>query len=779
MTSIDQALPSRSAPSKNNIYFGFIPQSVIARFQSSDYQQRVDASSELLELIQNSDFADVDVHSLLMFIEPYANDQNYLIAQNVEQVISSVINQTVLHSLTCAPYLHQIVHIVLLMFEDRRRTVCQLGQDILVDLLSANDHYAVISEVVRSSSAPHPKVSVEVFRCYTNLITQSLLEPSTLLQFPFYFDAMLLSPLKNVKQSVLWCIDYIKNHHVSEYNTLISLLSRETAAVVGKGVVNPTTAVPKNRQDTIVVNRVLNTAGIVEAAKAKASFDFSRSMPLSRNQYQRPSLPSGKGARQINFLASMSRPVSSKSVTTFLDDDQPPNFVSMEEETQNKDLYSIPNPSTVEVTQQSNIVQSLPPLKEASENPDPSFSSALNSSNRRNVTEPVINNTTSTTSNVTPKKKAPPQPKKRLITFDASVFPAKSDETEAMSSAKKQRHISFAQTPGQISSTPSYLNQLQQVSTNIQGNLTQNGNSDSPGDTDNNSANDSDRPIKSSGFYNIGDDINFPSDNISETKLSNIAKKKKPQFSTSLKRPPPKKHPQSSLSSSLPKTGLQARLEVHPQPQKPPKIEKIIEKLKSDEWSDQNDSINELNNSLDQLIQGVNTNLREIVTSLLECSASLRSMLAKNALNCLQKMIKSKSIDFEPISDMCASSLLQLITAHKSKHFIYELSGDTFAALIESISVNKATDILKNEYQRKHDDARAKVAFCISSLVQRTNDFSPLLKPLVSLVQDRNPDVRKQAKSAVVYMKAKSPSFNQLLAATFANDDERMVLQAI
>ena len=77
MTSIDQALPSRSAPSKNNIYFGFIPQSVIARFQSSDYQQRVDASSELLELIQNSDFADVDVHSLLMFIEPYANDQNY------------------------------------------------------------------------------------------------------------------------------------------------------------------------------------------------------------------------------------------------------------------------------------------------------------------------------------------------------------------------------------------------------------------------------------------------------------------------------------------------------------------------------------------------------------------------------------------------------------------------------------------------------------------------------------------------------------------------------
>lgn len=779
MTSVDPPLPKRSGPpSKSTLHFGFIPQSVIARFQSSEYQQRVDASAELLELIQNSDFSDIDVHSLLMFIEPYSSDQNYLIAQNVAQVVSALINQTVLHGLTCAPYLHQMVHIVLFMFEDRRRTVCQLGQDIFVDLLSSNDHYSVISEVVRSSSTPHPKVSVEVFRCFTNLITQGILEPSQLLQFPFYFDAMLLSPHKNVKQSVLWCIDYIKNHYASDYNTLISLMSREVVAIIGKGTGTPTTAVAKSRQDSIVVNRVLNTAGKVEAAKAKASLNFTRTLPLSRNQYQRPSLPSGKGARQINFLASMSRPVSSKSATTFLDDDQPPNFVSIEEETGNQETYSIPDQSPQNDIQQledndNDNDKLLPPLKEASEVLDV-FSS---NTNKRFNTEPITNtgNIISTPS-INSKKKTVAQPKKRLITFDASVFPLKSDDSETIPSAKqKQRHITFAQN-----------NQQANVSSqnSQQGNLIQTLINDNFGDAENSntsSANDSDRPIKSSGFYNLGDDINFPSDNVMESKLANANKKKKPQFSISLKRPFPKKHPQSSssLASSLPKGGLQTRLEVHPQPQKPPKIEKLIEKLKSDEWSDQNDSIIEIMNNLDQLIQGINSNLREIVTSLLECSASLRSMLSKNALNCLQKMIKSKSIDFEPISDMCASSLLQLITVHKSKHFIYELSGETFAALIENISTSKATDILKNEHKRKHDDARLKIAFCMASLVQRSNDFAPLLKPLAFLVQDRNPDVRKYAKSAVSAIKQKSPNFDQLLNSTLVNDDERKILQAI
>ncbi|OHT08289.1 hypothetical protein TRFO_04894 [Tritrichomonas foetus] len=756
MTSIDQPIASRPPPSKNSLHFGFIPQSVVVRFQASDYQQRVDASSELLELIRNSDLVDVDIHSLLMFIEPFSCDQNYLIAQNVAQLLTALVNQIVIQGLTCAPFLHQLIHIVLLQFEDRRRTVCQLGQTILVDLLSTNDHYAVISELVRSSSTPSANVSVEIFRCFTNLITQEILDPNILLQFPFYFDTMLLSPLKNVRQAVLWCVDYLKNNHMSAYNTLASLMSREASAVLGKGPGNPTTAVAKSRVDSIVVNRVLNTAGQVEAAKAKAAMNFTRTMPLSRNQYQRPSLPSGKGARQINILASMSRPVSSKSNNTFADDDQPPNFISIDEEPHhNKNNFSktlnLPkNLANTILSEQIDDSNNFNYENEYNQNnsyykediPLPTLTESENSS-RPYVTE---------VAQAKSKKNSPP-PRKRLITFDASVFPAKDEDSENMPTKNRRsktemRHISFAQT----SPAPVPLPVT----------------SDDGGGS---GGLDSDRPIKASGFYNIGDNIDFSDVQMPSGQPSSV-KKKKPQFSMTVKRS------QHNKPSKPPSRPQKSALEINPKP-KTATISSIMSKLKSTEWNEQNDAITDLINSTDNLIQPICENLRDLISSLLDCSASLRSMLSKNALNCLLKMIKTKAIDFEPISDMCAASLLQLLSVHKSKHFIFDLSGECFVALIDNISVSKGVDILKNEHKRKHDDARVKVALCMSNIVPRLSDTSTLLKPLVVLVQDRNPDVRKYAKLAVAAIRQKSGNFDQLLAGNLVNDEDRLTLQGI
>lgn len=800
MTSVNPTHTIRSAPSTQSLHFGFIPQTVIARFQSTDYEQRVDASTELLELVRNSEIADIDIHSLLLFIEPNSCDQNYLIAQNVSQILSAIINQLALNNLTCAPHLHQIIHIILLMFEDRRRTVCQLGQDTLIDLLATNDHYAVISELVRSSSTPSSKVSVEIFRCFTNLLSKNILDPNTLLQFPFYFDVMILSPLKNVRQAVLWCVDYLKNNSLSSYNTLASLMSREAAALLGKGPGNPTTAVTKSRPDQIVVNRVLNTAGKVEAAKAKAAMNFTRTMPLSRNQYQRPSLPSGKGARQINILASMSRPVTSKSnPATFMDDDQPPNFVSIEEESGNSHMKL----DKLNGTGMSSTTQNFPPnslfddeitLPPLTESPIPEnvFPPSKHILNKRFITEPIPDNPPIHHPPPLPKKKPSQQntSRKRLITFDASVFPPqKNDEFDSSSapSAKSKpraksemKHISFAQTAPPHITLPPISSTAQQ--TPIQNNISDNNLSDQDDQVNSSaSGNESDRPIKSSGFYNLGDDIDF-TDIITESKISTVAKKKKPQFSMPIKRNPPKKHAQSSLGSSPSSSNAknqQSRLEVKPQHQKAPSIPKIIENLKSEEWNDQNDAITTLINSIDQNIQPICDNLREIVASLLECSASLRSMLASNALKCLMKLIKTKKIDFEPIADMCGSSLLQLLSTHKSKHFIFDLSGDDFIALIESISVQKAIDILKNEHKRKHDDARVKVAFCMIGIVQRTTDFTQIIKPLADLVQDRNPDVRKHAKTAVSDLRIRSTDFDQLINSNVLTDDDRVTIQGV
>ena len=830
-----------------SLHFGFIPQSVVVRFQSSDYEQRVAASTELLTLIENSDISKVDIQSLLLFVESYACDQNYLIAQNVSRLISCVINKITSSGLNCAPHIHQVVHIVLVMFEDRRRTVCQLGQTVLMDLLSTNDHYTVISEVVRSSSTPSAKVSVEVFRCFTNFITQGILQPNTLLQFPFYFDTMLLSPLKNVKQAVLWCVEYIKNNFPEEYTTLTSLMSREASAVIGNVVGNPNTAMPKSRIDQFVVNRVLNTAGKVDEAKAKAA--MTRTMPLAKNQYARPSLPSGKSARPIHLLASMSRPVSSKSLApnTFHSSDDNPNFVSLEDRLGQDKLAAMLQDrqgfdETLEAASYSNFeathqASSAPTramaftpystpkpvtkynfkLTSPTTFPDQSFSVANNeieydNANERNEhsdndttknysgantsinteveTKPkaqhltsgsklsykfnatsLTNNTSSLSINLDsspnsnkklftdqiPKpKKNPPLPIKKLITLDSNVLSKGDEPLESPSNAQRQkrakseaRHISFAQTtPNPI---PPTLNYQEEADPGIE----------------------NDRPIKASGFYNIGDDVDFSYVQASSPNTSMV--KKKPQFAMTTKRPP--KNINKSPTKAKP-----PQLEVNSKP-KVQTVVSLIEKLHSEEWNDQNNAVLELTSVAEQTsgkqIDQICENIRDIVTSLLECAASLRSMLAKNSLNCLMKFIKNDSIDLEPVSDMCAGSLLQLLSVHKSKHFIFDLSGECFSALIDNISIYKAVDILKNEHKRKHDDARAQVALCMSTLVTKLADPSPLLKPLVSLVQDRNPDARKYAKQALSTIRAKVDNFDRLLSANHLSNEEKLTLQGI
>ena len=693
------------------MFFGFLAPSTIAHFQSQDYQQRVDGSQEILDAVKSSPVDAMDVRGLLHLLQGYVTDQNYQTAQNVAQTVSAVINRVVSSGGKTKSLVHQVLKIALLQFDDKRRTVCQLGQTLFIDLLSTNDHFDVINEVVRMSSNPPPKVLSEIFRCFTSLMTQGVLDPSVLLQFPFYFDSALTSQQTSVRQSAVWCVDYIKQNLPDVYTQLVGLLSRDALGVIGKGGNNGS---PKFRVDGLFRNRTANTAGQVEAQKAPLVSLLGRTMSANRSDYQRPSLPSGKGAEQINhFIASMIRPVTSKTIVEERNDEKPmfsqtirPSFAPVDSD----DEPGFPDEQPVMTIRES---EGPPPrlldftrdtfAEEKTDSTEQSYEV------ESDECEPVTVQPKRFLSEEFRAKAAKARP--GLITIDASTLPTERVEKERPVQKPKERHVQFAQT----APLHSFVNVQEE---------------DASGD----------RPIHASGFYNIGDDVEF--DDFAPPPT--LPARKKPQFANTMKRM--KFKPVQASPEKPKKANRTTTLELLPA--KRVKLPQLIEKLKSSEWSDQNDAISDLTNP-ESFIEQLKPNLRDVVTSILECAGSLRSALAKNALTCLLNWIDIRDIDFEPIADMCASSLLTLVASQKSKHFISELSGKCFSAMMESISPGKAADILNNEHKRKHDDARVQVAASMLKLVERLDDSSVLLTSLSDLVADKNPDVRKSARAAM------------------------------
>jgi HEAT repeat protein len=271
----------------------------------------------------------------------------------------------------------------------------------------------------------------------------------------------------------------------------------------------------------------------------------------------------------------------------------------------------------------------------------------------------------------------------------------------------------------------------------------------------------SDRPIRASGMYNLGDDIEF------EDVLPTPARKKAPPKRVNLKLP---KTQLAKTAKAEKKPGITLGL-----PSKIPRMPQILEKLRSANWEDQNEAITELMLDADHFVDQIRSNLRDLCAFLLEYAGSLRSALAKNALSCFEKWIGIRELDFEAVSEMCASSLLTLVSSQKSKAFLSGLSGDCFRNLMDRISLDKAVDILVNEHRRKHEDQRIQIAMAMSSVVLRMTDHSALLRPLIALVKDKNPNVREAARTAISGIRARSRNFGQLLSSNL-NEEERTVL---
>ena len=197
----------------------------------------------------------------------------------------------------------------------------------------------------------------------------------------------------------------------------------------------------------------------------------------------------------------------------------------------------------------------------------------------------------------------------------------------------------------------------------------------------------------------------------------------------------------------------------------------LMEKMRSSEWNDQNDAIQEFMNHSDEMDEQINGALRDLVPTLLECSASLRSALAKNALNLLLKWVEMPSISCENVADILAAGLLQLQTS--SHHFIADLASQCFLKLLDNVSQQKAVSILNKEYRRKHGLARAKVAEGIGRILPRLSDFSQILKPLLELANDATQEARKPAKDAIIEIATKTKNFQALVKTSLLKDDEQ------
>ena len=198
------------------------------------------------------------------------------------------------------------------------------------------------------------------------------------------------------------------------------------------------------------------------------------------------------------------------------------------------------------------------------------------------------------------------------------------------------------------------------------------------------------------------------------------------------------------LSSSL-HVSTSKEMFTPPRHQQPAKrFDNLMAKLKSTEWSDQNDAILSIQNNINDYCDLLNASAREIVQILAECGSSLRTALAKNALSLLLIMIKDDRIDCATIGEAAGATLLHIVSA--GRNFISAIACDCFDALVDCMNPSRASAMLIAESKRKQDKSRARVAAGIGIIAPKCPNDTALRKTCETLTNDANQEVRRIAR---------------------------------
>ena len=200
----------------------------------------------------------------------------------------------------------------------------------------------------------------------------------------------------------------------------------------------------------------------------------------------------------------------------------------------------------------------------------------------------------------------------------------------------------------------------------------------------------------------------------------------------------------------------------------------LLENLSDSDWEKQNDAI-------EQLIQhgskeAIRNSLRKSVSSLLECAQSTRTALAKNALNLILLWIEDKEIPVSSISDVMGTRLLKLLQQQSSHHFIVDLAGKCFLALLENISEQKICAIISRESKSPFAPARSMVANGALCSIKKISDHVPLLLPLAILGKDADQNARKFSRLAVKEIASTKNDFEEFVKNNVSSQEDQLLL---
>ena len=168
----------------------------------------------------------------------------------------------------------------------------------------------------------------------------------------------------------------------------------------------------------------------------------------------------------------------------------------------------------------------------------------------------------------------------------------------------------------------------------------------------------------------------------------------------------------------------------------------------------------------------ISTNLKSLVFEITEIAPSIRTALAKTALECLQKLIDH--FDFTPFFESIVNQLLKLLLS--SKAFIAKLSHDCISSILRSINRKKAFEFLAKNHKSKPGPCKAQLSASLLEIIESCEDPVPLLTTLGCFLTDANPEVRDHAKISVITLGVNFPNLNDTINAMEIDLSEKNAL---
>ena len=204
-------------------------------------------------------------------------------------------------------------------------------------------------------------------------------------------------------------------------------------------------------------------------------------------------------------------------------------------------------------------------------------------------------------------------------------------------------------------------------------------------------------------------------------------------------------------------------------------VEEIINELRSTEWEKQNLAASEISQIAKSNPNFINANLRVFVFELFPLATSIRSALAKTALECICDLSKYFGSDFTPFFEAAINELLIVLLS--SKVFITKLANECIMNILTGVNRKRALEFLYQDHRKRPSQCRVALSGAFLAICEDEEDIESLIKPIAWAITDANPDTRKNAKEIIAKVNAKFPAFKSAISSSsFIDNGERKAI---